>query len=820
MKPGDKNMNTFWQDIRYAIRGLVRNPGFTLVTVVTLALGIGANSAIFSVVNTVLLKPLPYRDPSGLVKVWTRFTGIGLPNDQNWFSAPEFRDLSEQNRSFSAVSVLSAGTFNLGLSGGNPQSVTGAAVSPALFTILGINPRLGRTFLPEEAQQGHDRVVILGNGLWQRAFGADPQVVGKEVIIDGRSCQIVGVMPKGFDYPSPSELWMPQVFVPADFAPDNRGNHGYEVLARLKTGVSLAQARQDMAALSKSIIEQNREYPYQRFGFALLLHPLLEETVSDVKTSLWVLMGAVGFVLLLVCANVAGLLLVRSTARQKEIAIRVALGAGTKRIIRQLLSESLILSLLGGLLGLLLTPILLQLIVSLSAAALPRVVSTHIDLGALLFTFLVAVGTGILFGLAPALETSRGVHHEALKEGGRSSSEGRTAQRLRRLFVVAEAALAVLLLAGSGLLLRSFVKLLAVDPGFRPEGVLTMQVSLPAEKYAKPEQRRAFFQELVSRVQRLPGGQAAGAISELPLIGPGNSGTVTVDSRSVTPENASPEADYRAVTPGYFQAMGTSLINGRYFDERDADTAAPVAIIDETMASTFWPNEDPVGKRIKFGGMASKAPWMTVIGVVRHVRYRTLEARSRVQLYYPEAQNPGGSMRLAIRAAGSPMSLSPVVERLVLGIDPQQPVDHVLTMEEVMADSLARRRLTLTLLGVFAGGAMLLAALGIYGVTAYMVTQRQQEIGLRMALGASRSAVLGLVIRQGMSLLAVGLGAGLVLSLALMWVLSSLLFAVRPYDPLSLAGAAAVLALVALLACGIPALRAARVDPLVALRYE
>jgi putative ABC transport system permease protein len=814
-------MNTFWQDIRYAIRGLVRNPSFTLVTVVTLALGIGANSAIFSVVSTVLLKPLPYRNPSGLVKVWTRFTGIGLPNDQNWFSAPEFRDLTEQNRSFSAVSVLSPGTFNLGLSGGNPQSVTGAAVSPALFAILGLNPLLGRPFLPEEAQQGRDRVVILGYGLWQRAFGADPQIVGREVIIDGRTCQILGVMPKGFDYPSPSELWMPQVFVPDDFSPNNRGNHGYEVLARLKPGVSLAQARQDMDALSKSIIDQNRQYPYQRFGFALIVRPLLEETVGDVKTSLWILMGAVGFVLLLVCANVAGLLLVRSTARQKEMAIRVALGAGTKRIIRQLLCESLILSLLGGLVGLLLTPILLQLIVSLSATALPRVVSTQLDLGSLAFTFLVAVGTGILFGLAPALEASRGVNHQTLKEGGRSASEGRASQRLRRLFVVAEAALAVVLLAGSGLLLRSFVKLLAVDPGFRPEGVLTMQISLPSATYAKPEQQRAFFQELISRVQHLPGVQAAGAISDLPLSGTGNSGTATVDSPAVAPDQASPETDYRAITPGYFQAMGISLIAGRYFDERDRDTTAPVGIIDETMASTYWPNEDPLGKRIKLGGTQSKQPWMTVVGVVRHVHYRTLVARSRVQLYWPLSQRPTGFMYLAIHtSAADPLSLAPSVERLVLGIDPQQPVDHVLTMEEVMADSLARRRLTLTLLGVFAGGAMLLAALGIYGITAYMVTQRQQEIGLRMALGASRSAVLGLVVRQGMSLLAAGLAVGLVLSLALMWVLSSLLFAVRPYDPVSLAAAAAALALVALLACSIPAWRAARVDPLVALRYE
>ena len=548
---------------------------------------------------------------------------------------------------------------------------------------------------------------------------------------------------------------------------------------------------------------------------------MLEETVSDVKTSLWVLMGAVGFVLVLVCANVAGLLLVRSTGRHKEIAIRVALGAGTQRIIRQLLSESLILSLFGGLLGLLLTPILVQLIISLSAAALPRVVSTQIDLGALLFTFFVAVGTGILFGLAPALEASRGVHHETLKEGGRSSNEGRTSQHLRRLFVVAEAALAVLLLAGSGLLLRSFVKLLAVDPGFRPEAVLTMQVSLPGATYAKPEEQRTFFQELVSRVQHLPSVQAAGAISNLPLSGPGTSGTATVDSPAVTPDKASPETDYRAVTPGYFQAMGVSLISGRRFDERDADAAPPVAIIDETMASTYWPSEDPVGKRVKLGDMGSKQPWMTIVGVVRHVHYRSLEARSRVQLYWPLAQRPTGFMYLTIRtSAVDPRSLAPSVQRLVLGIDPQQPVDHVLTMEEVMADSLARRRLTLTLLGIFAGGAMLLAALGIYGVTAYMVTQRQQEIGLRMALGATRGAVLTLVIRQGMSLLAAGLAAGIVLSLALMWVLSSLLFAVRPYDPASLAAAVAVLALVALLACSIPAWRAARVDPLEALRYE
>jgi predicted permease len=494
-------------------------------------------------------------------------------------------------------------------------------------------------------------------------------------------------------------------------------------------------------------------------------------------------MGAVGFVLLLVCVNVAGLLLVRSTARQKEIAIRVAIGAGTRRIVRQLLTESLLLSLFGALIGLVLTPVLLNLIVALSANALPRVVSTQVDSGALLFTLLVAVGTGILFGLAPALEASRGVHHEVLKEGGRTGTEGRTSHRLRRIFVVAEAALAILLLAGSGLLLRSFVKLLQVDPGFRPENVLTAQVALPTAKYAKPEQQRAFFQELVTRVRHLPGVQAAGAISNLPLSGTGNSGTATVDSNTVAPQDASPEVDYRAVTPGFFEAMGIPLLAGRYIDERDTDTAPPVGVIDETMASAYWPGESALGKRIKLGGAQSKLRWMTIVGVVRHVHYRTLEARSRVQLYWPEAQNPTNSMGLAIRAAADPTSLAPAVQKIVLALDAEQPVDHVLPMQELMADSLARRRLTLTLLAAFAVGAILLAALGIYGVTAYMVTQRQQEIGLRMALSASRGDVLGLVVRQGMSLMLAGLAAGLVLSLGLTWALSSLLFSVRPYTP-------------------------------------
>lgn len=483
------------------------------------------------------------------------------------------------------------------------------------------------------------------------------------------------------------------------------------------------------------------------------------------------------------------------------------------------MTESLLLSLFGASLGLLLTPFLLKLIVTFSTTALPRVVSTQIDLGALLFTFVAAVGTGVLFGLAPALQAGRGASYGILKEGGRSGSEGRGSQKLRRIFVAAEAALAVVLLAGSGLLLRSFVKLLGVDPGFRAEGVLTMQVALPQVKYSKPEQSRAFFSELVGRVQRLPGVQAAGAISNLPFTSE-SSGTVTVDSHVVSGPDASPETDYRFVTPGFFQSMGISLIAGRYIDDRDTDTSQRVAVVDETMAHAYWPNEDALGKRIKLGDGQSKLPWMTIVGVVRHVHYRSLEVRSRVQLYWPEAQNPTNFMGLAVRTAGNPMSLAPAIQKIVLDLDAQQPVDRVVPMEELMADSLARRRLTLSLLAAFAAGAMLLAALGVYGATAYMVTQRQQEIGVRMAIGASRADVLKLIIKQGMSLMLVGLAAGLVLSLGLTWVLGSLLFSVRPYDPVSLSAAAAALALVALLACSLPAWRATRVDPLVALRYE
>lgn len=810
-------MRVLMQDLLFALRQMGRRPGFTTVVVLTMALGIGANAAIFSVLDAVLLRPLPYEKPEQLIKVWMRFTGIGLPNDQNWVSAPEFRDLQELNRSFSDLAAIDTGAFNLGVKG-SPQRVVGASVSPSLFNILGAQPLLGRTFLAEEAQPGRDREVLLSFGLWQRVFGANPNAVGSKIDIDGVPYQVVGVMPAGFAYPDEAEIWGPLAFSPDDLSENSRGSHGLEVLARIKPGVSAAQLWSDMDRVAKTMIEEHRSYPYEKYGFGIITHPLLEETVGDVKTSLLVLMAAVGLVLLIACANIANLMLARSTERQQEMETRMALGASGWRLGRQLLTESVALAVFGGLVGLAITPWVLQGLVAIAAKTLPRAVHTTVDLRALGLTAVVSLATGILFGLAPALQAARRENFEGLK-GGRST-EGRRPKRLRAALVICETALSLLLVAGAGLLLRSFAQILKVDPGFRPEGVLTLRVALPDAVYSKPEQVRGFYSELLERVQRVPGVQFAGAVSGLPLSGQGGSGTTTVDSQSVPPEDTTPEADQRVVTADYFKAMGISLVRGRFFDARDSDTAARVTIVDESLAQTYWPNEDPIGKRLHGGGAKSRAPWATVIGVVRHVRNRTLEARSRVEVYWSENQVTASAMTLAVLTSGNPMNLVPTIQREVGAMDPDLPVYRVRTMTEVMGDSLERRRLALVLLGFFAGLALLLAGVGIYGVSSYSVAQGRQEIGLRMALGADRGRVMRLMIGRGMGPIGVGLGVGVVLALSLTRLMSGLLFAVRPWDPLAVGGAAVLLTAAAFFAILIPARRATKVDPMVALRYE
>jgi predicted permease len=810
-------MSTLIQDLLFAFRQMARRPGFTAVVVLTMALGIGANAAIFSVLDAVLLRPLPYSQPDRLIKMWTRFTGIGLPNDQNWVSAPEFRDLQQLNQSFTDLAAMEGGSFNLGVKG-SPQRVVGASVSTGLFHMLGVQPLLGRTFLAEEGQPGRDHEVVLSYGLWRRVFAGNPSVVGSTISIDGVPMTVVGVMPAGFAYPDETEIWGPLAFSPDALSENNRGSHEYEVLGRIKPGLSLAQVQSDLDRVGKTMIEQHRSYPYEKYGFGIILHPLLEETVGDVKTSLIVLMTAVGLVLLIACANIANLLLARSSERQREMETRMALGASGGRLARQLLTESVVLAFTGGFVGLAITPLALRGLVAVSATLLPRAVNTGVDLRVLALALAASLATGILFGLAPALEAGRKKSFDGLK-GGRST-EGKRPRRLRATLVICETAFSLLLVAAAGLLLRSFAQVLKVDPGFRPDGVLTLRVALPDAIYSKPEQVRGFYNELLERVQRMPGVQSAGAVSALPLTGMGGSGTTTIDTESVPMEDTTPEADQRVVTPDYFKAMGISLLRGRFFAASDSDEAPPVTIIDESLAQTFWPNQDPVGKRLHLGGRQSKDPWTTVVGVVRHVRNRSLEARSRVEVYWPENQMPYTAMSLAVLTSGNPMNLAPTIEREVSDLDPDLPVYRVRSMAQVMGESLERRRLALILLAVFAVLALLLAGVGIYGVTSYGVARRQMEIGLRMALGADRGQVMRMMIRHGMGTIAIGLALGLTLALFLTRLMSGLLFAVKASDPLALGGAALLLAIAAFFAILIPARRATKVDPMIALRYE
>ena len=806
------------QDVRFAFRMLFKSPGFTLVVILTLGLRIGANSAIFSVIDAVLLRPLPYAQPDQLVKIWMHFTGIGLPKDQNWVSAPEFVDLRNLNRSFSHVAAISGESFNL-KAGATPERVNGAAVSADFFSLLGVEPEGGRMFLPGEDEPGRENIVVLSHGLWTRRFGSDAGILGKPLIMNGRPFTVVGVAPASFEFPARAELWTPLAFSKEDLGPDRRGNHGLEVIARIRPGISFEQAQSDMEAVSRRMIEQNAGYPYERFQFRVIMNQLLDETVGDIRTALWILMASVGFVLLIACANVANLLLARASAREREMAIRTALGAGRARVIRQLLTESVVLALLGFTAGVLLAHWGLGALLEIASVSFPRIAGAHIDARVLLFTALIALGTGMLFGLAPALQASR-VHPDALKEGGRTATTGMAAQRLRRALVVAEIALSTMLLAGAGLLMKSFLRLQDVDPGFRPDGVLTLRISLPENRYPEPARIRGFIRELLERTARLPGVESVGGVSALPLSGSSSSGTTTVDSRSVPSDKATPEADWRVVTPGYFRAMGIRLIRGRFFDDRDTDGVAPVAIIDETMAKTYWPGEDPIGKRIHRGGTRSTRPWSTIVGVVGHVRYRTLEAQSRVQLYWPYAQDPVPYISLVVRTPLEPRSLAVEIQRKVLAIDPDQPISSVRTMQELLSDSVARRRFSMTLLALFAGVALLLAAVGIYGVISYTVTLRAHEIGIRVALGASRGGVLWLVLGQSLVLTVAGVFLGLAGSLLVSRVISGLLFNVRPTDPATFAIVAAFLAAVAALASLLPAGRASRVDPMVALRYE
>ncbi|HVN08893.1 MAG TPA: ABC transporter permease [Patescibacteria group bacterium] len=817
-------METILQDLKFAARMLVKNAGLTITAVITLALGIGANTAIFSVLSAVLLRPLPYPHPEQLVKVWGRFTGIGLPKDQMWFSAPEYRDLNDLNRSFSEIACATTNSFNMGVNG-TPEQLAGANATPSLFRALGVNAQIGRTFTDDEGQPGHESVVLLSDGLWRRGFAGDPGVVGRTLQINGQPMTVVGVLPKWFTYPGFTgiDMWQPLAFAPAALAPNNRGNHGFEVVARLKPGVTLAQARAELANEANSIIEQNKQYPYAKFNYTLLANPLLDEVVGDeMKSSLWILMAAVGFVLLIACANVASLLLSRAAARDQETAVRMTMGARSGRLVRQHLTESVLLALVGGVAGVATVPVALRALVALSEKTLPRPVSTDVDMGMLLFTLAVALGTGLLFGLVPAMRAVRGVKFSLLKEGGRGGSMGMQSSRSLRLLVAGEAAVCLILLAGGGLLLRSFLRVLDVNPGFRPAGVLTMQITLPNEKYGKAEQVKTFFRQALERIRTLPGVQSAGAVSGLPLSDQPNSGTLTVDTEAVPLDQRTPETDYRGISPGYMEAMGMTLVEGRFFDEHDSETGQPVAIVDESMAHLYWPHESALGKRAKVGGQQSNLPWMTIVGVVRHVHYASLEKKSRVELYWPYTQMPylQSQMDVVVKAAGDPQRLAGQIEAAIHAIDPDQPVFHVRTMEEWMADSVARRKLALDLLGMFAVLALVLAAVGIYGTTSFTVAQQTRDIGVRRALGAQTGGVLVMVLAKEIRVVAVGIAVGLAGALGVTQLMKQSLFGVSAADPVTYLAVISILAVVALGAALLPAFRATRIEPLIALRYE
>lgn len=816
-------MERLWQDLRFSVRMLVKNPGFTAVAMITLALGIGANTAIFSIVNGVLLRPLPYDDPDGLIMVWGDSVKTNL--HEYPISIPDLTDLQNENHVADQMASYAYQDFNL-TGSGDPEQIKGTYVSANFFSVLGVRPARGRTFLPEDGRPGAERVVVLSYGLWTRRFGGDQTLVGKTITLNGGSFTVIGVAPARFQSPNKGdELWATLSFdggdrlrLPPTAGPDavtNRSNRFLFVFARLKHGVTVKQARADLLIIASNL---EREYPNTNGGSSVNVVPLRDKIVGRMQAALMVLLAAVGFVALIACANVANLLLARATARQKEIAIRAALGATRRRLVAQLLIESLLLGVLGGVLGLALAFGGIKLLLALNPSNIPRIEEIRIDVIVLAFTLALSVLTGLLFGLVPAIQGSKSDLNDVIREGSRGSTAGARQNRARSLLVIAEVALAELLLIGAGLMIKSFWSLEKVPVGFNPDGALTMQLSLPSSHYSEPKQFREFCEQVVERVETLPGVEAAGASTTLPLTDSKITFRFTVEGRvPATPEERL-RADFKAVTPGYFRAMGIRLRDGRYFTNHDREDSPPVVIIGRTLASRYWPGQNPLGKRMTIPSAGGGA--REVIGVVDDVKQSSLDEVTEPEMYVPFLQKPFSFFALAVRAKLDPASLTSAVRSQIAAIDKNQPIYDVIPLDQIVSNSLSQAKINTLLLFVFAALALLLASVGIYGVMNYTVTQRTHEIGIRMALGANAGNMIRLIVGKAGLLAFAGVVTGLVAAFALTRLLEGLLYGVQPRDLMIFAGVTVLLSGVSLISSYLPALRATRVEPMECLRYE